>query len=485
VVLLASGWTPERHTRTLIPISSMQLNSLAHSSSFRSLGLPLALALCGQGLLCQSLSGQGFSGQGFSGQGFSGQDFSGQDFSGQGLSGQGVSGLGLHGSTGLVPALTAAGFAVGGSLDAPPRVLVSTTSDLDPVNNLPSISDAGLPMVGGMQVASAHFVDLHWQGVLGYVPTDVDAVARIPGAVPGSAESLAFSLLSNEGGVKDGDVIVLDGLGGMRPFVTEDTILAAIGRTDADIDLDGIAFDEGGLLLFSLQSDLDNTVLGSLADGDILRLELNGGLTRVLSEAEVQTRFTLATGSTGSIGDVNGIEWVGGEPWVTTQGPSSWDGAVVAVGVSPIVLLDETLVGLGGAELDALSYARPGDEIPSFSTNVIGGSAGDSLLVDFFGSPNAGQLVLFSGAASTYSTPTAGGFGSLYLDPSDMWFQSTLSNLGANFVALDATGYKRLTYTLPISAVWALGFAGEEGWSFQTLDITSLELSAPGRILRF
>lgn len=365
---------------------------------------------------------------------------------------------------------------------APPRVMVSTTSDFDPVSGLPALTDAALPMVGASALPSAHFTHLQWQGTVGFEPTDIDAVTRVPGTVPGSAASLAFSLLSNEGGVLDGDVVVFDGAGGLRTLVSEDDLLTALARTDADVDVDALAFDDAGDLLFSLHGSLDDSSVGAVEDGDVLKLDGSGALTRLLTEAEVQTRFTAATGSTAAVGDVNGLSWVLGEPWVTTQGPSSWDGAVIGVGTFPVVILDEAQVGLGGAELDAISYARVGDEIPSFVIDRSAASGGDSFQATLSGAPGSAHVVLFSGATGHVTSPLAAGWGTLVQDQSDPWFQMTFADLAASFVVLDAVGRLDVIYQLPVGLA-GLGFDGELGWSFQMLDVNTLELSAPGRLV--
>ena len=106
-------------------------------------------------------------------------------------------------------------------------------------------------------------------------------------------------------------------------LVFESQITAALGRPEANIDLDAISFDDRSRLYFSLQADLTGTSVGDVADGDVLRLDGPNQVSVVFTESVVQNQFTAATGLSDSIGDVQGLEWVGGEVWVVTQAPSS------------------------------------------------------------------------------------------------------------------------------------------------------------------
>src|SRR5262249_25937671 len=153
------------------------------------------------------------------------------------------------------------------------------------------------------------------------------------------------------------------------------------------------AYDDQGRMLFSLQNDLVGSVLGTVEDGDVLRYA-NGVVTRVLSEADVQAKFTQATGLTSAILDVLSLEFVNGEVWVTTQSPSAFDGAVLSCGATPAIVIDEAAMGLGGAEIDALALARPGDETSGFVLDATDLPAGGTLHADFVGRPNSLQLVL-------------------------------------------------------------------------------------------
>ncbi len=365
---------------------------------------------------------------------------------------------------------------------APPRLMVSTTADVPDNGTLPFIDDASLIAVGGAGGVLPHFIDGHWLGTSGFVPGDIDGFARLPGMVPGRGDSIAVSFLSNELGLADGDVLVFGSTGGLQVLVSEDEIVAALGLSGVAIDVDALDFDDAGRLLFSLQSDVDQTVLGLVEDGDVLAFEAGGVVSRVLSEAEIQARFTAATGSTASVGDVQALDWVAGEIWVATQGPSSHDGAILSCAAVPYVVGDEAAIGLGGAEIDALSIVEPGQEIPTILIDRIQALPGDTFHAEFHGPADSVALVLMAGDTGYVDFTTHPGWGGWYLDPLDTWLQAILLAPWENVVILDSYGYWEVDYTLPTLDLWGMGLGGEDGWSFQMVDLATLKLSAPFRV---
>ena len=363
------------------------------------------------------------------------------------------------------------------------RFHVSTTADTT-VGTQPTLDDVTLIAAGAGLPPQAHFAPGHWQAVTGLVPGDLDGFGRRPGVTPGSAASYAFSIQSNEGGFLDGDVLGLAPLGGWEIIVSEDQILGGLGVPTANIDVDAVDFDGSGRLLFSLQANLPGTVLGDVEDGAVLRMESDGTVTQVFSEPEVQTLFTMATGLTASIVDVQAIEFWGGELLVVTQGPSSHDGGVLSCASVPYVFTDEAAMGLGGAELDALSEARAGDDIPCFVMSADSAAAGDTLQVDVSGRANTLYLVLMSGGVGTYDFSRHPGFGAWYFDLMDPWLLSIIGSPGTPKVVLDSQGKFSASWVVPTAMVYGAGFAGEDGWSFQIMDVATRELSAPFRVTR-
>ena len=382
-------------------------------------------------------------------------------------------------SRGLLAAFGLAGAALA---QAGPAVHVSTSQDVSLGSQ--SFEDSDLLYVENA-VAGAHFLGGHWKASGGLVPTDVDGFARRPGTAPGRAASMAFSMLSDGGGFLDGDVLGIAAQGGLEVIVAEADILSGLGLASGAIDVDALDFDSQGRLVFSLQSDLSGTALGDLQDGDVLRLESSGAVSLVFSEADVQTLFTLASGSTSAIGDVQAIEVAANdEVWVAIQSPSSYDGAVLSCAAVPSIVLDETAMGLGGAEIDALSIAQPGDQIACFTFDSDSAAPGATLSVSAHGEPNALYLVLMAGNVGAFDFSKHPGFGTWYFDVNDPWLRSVITGAGTPYVRFDSSGAFTTSWTVPSAALYGIGFTGEEGWSFQMMNLSSFELSAPFRVVK-
>ncbi|MCZ6596301.1 MAG: hypothetical protein O7B99_01535 [Planctomycetota bacterium] len=369
-----------------------------------------------------------------------------------------------------------------GQAGGSPRFFVSTTSDVAAAPQHPAIDDADLTAVGGATAPLIQMAAGHWLAAAGFAPSDIDGLGRRFGEAPGSHRSFAFSLLSNEAGFLDGDILGLQDGGGVEVLVAEATLVAAMGAAGANVDVDAVAFDASGRLHFSLQADLDGTLFGLVEDGDVLRLEPDGSAVVVLTEADVAQKLFEATGSLAAIGDVLGIDvTAGGEIRVVVQSPSAYDGAVLFCGATGALVLDEDGVGLGGAELDALMEVEPADELPVVRIDPPSAAPGSSILVEFQGEPSAVLLGFPAGTAAYVPSDRVFGFGAFYLDPLDPWLGSALAFTSSWTVGLDATGKAALTYVLPLG-VEGIGMGGETGWTFQVIDAATLELSAPFRV---
>ena len=364
-----------------------------------------------------------------------------------------------------------------------PRLVVSTTSNVSATNSaIGEIDDGALSFIGDGAPIRPAMAGGHWLAAAGFIPGDIDGFARRPGESPGSASSIAFSLLSNEAGFLDGDVIGIDPGLGAFVLVSEFEIATALGVADANLDVNALSFDDQGRLYFSLQANLSGTLLGDLLDGDVLRMDGPGSVSLVVSEAQVQAQFEAATGLTDAIGDVQGLEWFGGEVWVSTQSPSSHDGGVFRAVGTPEVVLEEAQAGLGGAELDAFAFARAGDEFTSFTLSADEALPGDVLAVEAYGSPGDLLLLLPAGAAGFVDFSNNPGFGGFYVDPLDPWLQSTLASPGAGVVApLDGAGRFSANWMLPSGTFFGPG-PGGDGWSVQVVGLSNREASAPWRI---
>jgi len=365
-----------------------------------------------------------------------------------------------------------------------PRVVVSTTDDVAPAVGVPfSVLDGDLVTVQAGQPVAPFFAGVHFQATCGFIPGDIDAFTRLPGSRPGRAGSIVFSLLSNEGGFLDGDILTLTNGGGAALLFSELDVATALGASGANIDVDALTYDGQGRILFSLTDNLTASALGPVLDGDVLRLEPGlTGVTRILTEAEVQARFTQATGLTDAILDTQALEWANGELWAAVQSPSRHDGSIVALEGTPHVVSDENDLGLGGAEINALGDVRPGDEILVCHMAPDLALPGDLVHVEMRGRPGARVVVLMAGGSGFMSLGRFPGFGGLYLDPLDPWLNAFLTGRGLPVVTLDGAGKFARDWRLPAGMVYGVGPAGELGWSFQLMDFGTKEFSAPLRL---
>ncbi|MSR63811.1 MAG: hypothetical protein EXS08_15405 [Planctomycetes bacterium] len=363
---------------------------------------------------------------------------------------------------------------------------MSTTDDVLPTAGVAfPVKDGDLVTVEAGRPVAPFFAGGHFQATWGFAPGDIDAFAHFPGSRPGGAASLAFSLLSNEAGFLDGDVLTLTVTGGALRVISEADLASAMGAAGANIDIDALAYDSQGRLLFSLTDNLSASSIGPVLDGDILRLEPSfAGFTRLFTEAEVQTAFTAATGLSDPILDVQALESSGSELWYAVQSPSRHDGSVLALGGTPRVVFDENTMGLGGAEVDALGELRPGDEIPVFHMSLDQALPGDVVHVEARGKPQGVLLVLMAGRTGTLDFARFAGFGSWYLDRFDPWLSVLLSTRSMPLVVLDGAGRFAADWHMPTGSEFGAGITGELGWSFQVFDVAHLQLSAPFRVLK-
>jgi hypothetical protein len=364
------------------------------------------------------------------------------------------------------------------------RVVVSTTNNVGAAAGVAfPVGDGDLVVVEPGSEVSPFFADGHFLATTGFVPGDIDGFAHIMGPLPGRAESLAFSLLSNEGGFLDGDVLGLEHGGGATLLISELDLLAAMGAAGANIDLDAFTYDDQGRLLFSLGADLGASALGPVEDGDVLRLEPGFiGVTRILTEADVQARFTQATGLTSAILDVQALDWAAGELWTSVQAPSRHDGSIFSLNGTARLVIDENDLGLGGEEVDALGDLRTGDEIPVFHIAPNAALPGDVAHVEVRGRPGAVLLVLMAGNTGFIDWARYPGFGGWYLNPNDPWFLAMRTAHGRPMVGLDGAGKFAVDFGLPPGTLFGVGIGGEAGWSFQVLDLMTREVSAPFRL---
>lgn len=370
----------------------------------------------------------------------------------------------------------------------PDRWLVSTTAIVAPEIGLIDGDDVCLFQVEVGMPAFTHTARGHWFAQAGFIPGDVDAIAMLPGTAAGRRGSIAFSLLSNEGGFLDGDILGVGPNGALEVLVTESTLLAALGLPLGGIDVDGLDFDDQGRLLFSLQNNASGSVIGYVNNGDILRLEANGGLSRVYAEDEVQAALDVALTDAGlpiaPLGDVHGIAFFGGDVYVAVQSPTAVDGSILRMGSVPALVADEVSLGLQGSELDGLVALGANWNVGSVGLDHSSAMPGNVVRGEGHGfTPDSLVMILMAGQPGFGLDLGFGGFGELFIDPNDPWLQVAAA-AGFSLVASDASGSFGMDFQLP-PGEWGGMWSGGQGWSFQALDLANLELTAPFRVQLF
>ncbi len=195
---------------------------------------------------------------------------------------------------------------------------------------------------------------------------DVDAI-HDGGVGATVGEGLLLSLVANEAGFLDGDVLGFSG-GQASVFMAEATFVALVGASDGDVDVDAFHLDDNGRIVFSLADDEDSTSLsgddpGVVQDGAILTwMPGETSASLLWTEAEVSGLVTAALGSTQNVGDTKGL---GRDPGTgallfSVQSPSAHDASVFtdAAGGALVSGHAEDDLGFGtNAELDGLSLA--------------------------------------------------------------------------------------------------------------------------------
>lgn len=360
-----------------------------------------------------------------------------------------------------------------------PAFLVSTTSDVGSVDPaLPELTDADLIVVRAATAPRPWLTSDSWRALLQLAPGDVDAVALRPGEEPLGATSFVFSTLSNLPGYADGDVLAVDALGGLEVLVSESELVSGFGLEGVPIDVDGLSFDESGRLLFSLQSDLNGTLLGDVANGDVLRRELDGSLTRIATEADVEEALTLATSLAVSVGDVHGVDWVDGTLRVAIQAPGTHDGGILSLGAWPTLVVDETDLGLAGAELDAIATLPL--ETPDPVALWFAGSGAVRTAVVRGATPWGVGVALATPAWGFSAAGDFAGFGAFALDVNDAVLTAQLTS-GLTLVPFDGDGHYESAVLVPIAGAGPIA-DGSFGWSFQVIDLATLALTPATRV---
>ncbi len=314
-------------------------------------------------------------------------------------------------------------------------------------------------------------------------PNDIDALEIVP--VASGQPMIAgvyFSLLTDQSGLKDGDVLRFTpgGVnGGVEVVFSETFLVAAVAANDGNVDVDGMALAPDGTLLFSLAEDEatgPNSVI--VQDGSVLALPAGGTQASVLyTEAQVEVMAQKAMGGSSVIGDVRGLECLNSDVLFMVQSPSAHDATVfsTAGGGTVYAGLVEAALGFGNdVEADALALCD-GLPFPCLELDFIQAQGGDPLAVSVTGlTPASPFLLVVSGVARPAGSGLAlPGFGVLALETFDPLFLAGIQNAPALLGVSDGAGAGVYTGTAPTGGGSAYDVA------MQVLDVASGRISNP------
>ncbi len=287
-------------------------------------------------------------------------------------------------------------------------------------------------------------------------PAGLDALAWVPRAgTPGpSVLDLWFSSDSDFLGWHDGDVLRLDGLGGIEVVITEDEIRSALGTTSA-LDLDALETDAGGALWFSLRDGVSVSNLGALEDGDILIYDPASGLVwRHATEPEVQAWVDRADPAAGALGDVKALAFdpLDGALLFTVQSPTALDASVFsdAGGGALLAGFGEANWGFQqSTELDALTLPAAAMTQPPVLTTDFAYLAQNQTFTMRVRHAGANAVVFSLAGSQRALIPTQrGGFTWAAFNPAGP--TRTWPSGGSSFFITDSSGSASVVLTSPL-----------------------------------
>jgi hypothetical protein len=342
-------------------------------------------------------------------------------------------------------------------------VIVSTTSETQVGGYSVRDEDilcragGGLPYVSLPAETTAALAGQLGSSSTHHVFGDIDAVHDAGEGL--AVNGLYLSLLSNEAGFLDGDVL-RGGPDGFEVFLAEQDFVAACGLVDGNADIDAFHMDPDGRVFFSFAENEASSFLGGdtplvIADGAILLwMPFMGSADILYRESTMDGFVSTALGSTVKVGDVKGVsrDPSGSELLFTVQSPSEHDASIFSASNGGMLLpgLEEDSWGFStSTEFDALSVvsrtwpalgtsdALPQIGVPGFLT-IRGGQ------------PDAAYFVMLALDLGDPQIPT-GGWGGLVL-ANDALFGASLQLALERTIVTDGLGEASLGFVLPAGA---------------------------------
>jgi hypothetical protein len=259
----------------------------------------------------------------------------------------------------------------------------------------------------------------------------------------------------------------------------ESVLIAAIGATDGNIDVDAIAFGPDGSLYFSLAED--ETVgpnLVVMQDETVFVLPPGATTASVYFTATQMEGFAQhALSITTAIGDVMSLEYLDGDLLFSVQSPSANDATILSTKNGGEIWngYKESALGLGAtAELDAIAFYN-GPEFASLDVEPQAPAQAAPIDIAIDGlTPSQPFLLLLSGTiAPNGSGVGAPGFGALVASPFDPLFVLAAANAPALMGIADAAGVGHFSSVAPLTGGQQIDIA------VQAFDGGSSRFSAP------
>lgn len=365
-----------------------------------------------------------------------------------------VPGVAFAGGSTFVMSLTDNAVVSSGALDDEELVLVGGGA-----TPRKFLSDATLALYFGDRNSDGAFDE----------PNDIDALAILP-IVPGTPAigSVVFSLLTDQNGIKDGDVVRFDPadpIDGLEVLFTEAFFVSAIAASDGNIDIDALAFGPDGSVWFSLAED-EATGPNSVVLQDETIFAIAPGATTAIvafSALQIETIAKNALGITTAIADVLCLEFDGGNLLFTVQSPTAHDATVLSTENGGTIHqgASEASFAFGAdVECDALALA-PTALFASLDAEPSVAAPGGALALALDGlTPNSPAVLVLSGVfAMNGAGWTAPGFGALVASPFDPIFLSCVANAPALVGIADGLGILHYTGVAPVAGVSGLDLA--------------------------
>jgi hypothetical protein len=342
-------------------------------------------------------------------------------------------------------------------------LVVSTSSDTqvgaDPVRDEDILCRPamGMPYVSIPSETSAALAGPSGSSTTHHVFGDVDALHDAGGSP--AQDGLYISLVSNEAGFLDGDVL-RGSASGFQVFLSEADFITACGATDGNVDVDAFHLEPNGRVLFSFAENeasafLSGNTPGVIADGAVLTWMPSQGTADILyRESEIDALVSAALGSATTTGEVKAVsrDPNTGALLFTVQSPSAHDASIFSDESGGMLLagMEESTWNFGSAtEFDALSAAPRVWPALSVSAGKPAVGATETLMLRG-GQPGAAYIVLLALSIGAPQIPTDG-WGGLVLG-TDFLFQASVLLAPQRTIVTDGIGEANLGFMVPPAA---------------------------------